>query len=38
MDIGGAVGSLASALGMSHSSDTSKTAFEEEEEWEEEEA
>ena len=38
MDIGGAVGSLASAIGMSHSSDTSKTAFEEEEEWEEEEA
>ena len=38
MDIGGAVGSLASALGMSHSSDTSKTAFEEEEDWEEEEA
>jgi hypothetical protein len=38
MDLGGAVGSLASALGMSHSSDTSKTAFEEEEEWEEEEA
>ena len=38
MDIGGAVGSLASALGMSHSSETSKTAFDEEEEWEEEEA
>jgi len=38
MDIGGAVGSLASALGMSHSSTTSQTAFEEEEEWEEEEA
>ena len=38
MDIGGAVGSLAAAIGMSHSSDTSKTAFEEEEEWEEEEA
>ena len=38
MDFGGAVGSLASALGMSHSSDTSKTAFEEEEDWEEEEA
>ena len=38
MDLGGAVGSLASALGMSHSSDTSKTAFEEEEDWEEEEA
>jgi len=37
MDIGGAVGSLASAIGMSHSSDTSKTAFEEEEEWEVEE-
>tara|TARA_Y100000310_G_scaffold301176_1_gene337404 strand:+ start:138 stop:677 length:540 start_codon:yes stop_codon:yes gene_type:complete len=36
MDLGGAVGSLASALGMSHSSDTSKTAFEEEEDWEEE--
>mgnify|MGYP006404756747 CR=1 FL=1 len=38
MDFGGAVGSLASALGMSHSSTTSQTAFEEEEEWEEEEA
>jgi len=38
MDLGGAVGSLASALGMSHSSETSKTAFDEEEEWEEEEA
>ena len=38
MDFGGAVGSLASALGMSHSSSTSQTAFEEEEEWEEEEA
>jgi hypothetical protein len=38
MDIGGAVGSLAAAIGMSHSTDTSKTAFEEEEEWEEEEA
>ena len=38
MDIGGAVGSLASALGMSHSSTTSEAAFAEEEEWEEEEA
>ena len=38
MDFGGAVCSLASALGMSHSSTTSQTAFEEEEEWEEEEA
>ena len=38
MDIGGAVGSLASALGMSHSSTTSEAAFDEEEEWEEEEA
>ena len=38
MDFGGAVGSLASALGMSHSSEISKTAFDEEEEWEEEEA
>jgi hypothetical protein len=37
MDLGGAIGSLASALGMSHSSDTSKIAFEEEEDWEEEE-
>jgi len=38
MDLGGAVGSLASALGMSHSSETSQAAFDEEEEWEEEEA
>ena len=38
MDFGGAVGSLASALGMSHSSETSQAAFDEEEEWEEEEA
>jgi len=38
MDIGGAVGSLASALGMSHSSTTSEAAFAEEEDWEEEEA
>jgi len=38
MDIGGAVGSLASALGMSHSSNTSEAAFAEEEDWEEEEA
>ena len=38
MDLGGAVGSLASALGMSHSSDSSQAAFDEEEEWEEEEA
>ena len=36
-NFGGAVGSLASALGMSHSSTTSQTAFEEEEEWEVEE-
>ena len=32
MDFGGAVGSLASALGMSHSTDNSKLAFEEDEE------
>jgi hypothetical protein len=38
MDIGGAVGSLTAALGMSHSSATSQAAFDEEEEWEEEEA
>ena len=38
MDLGGAVGSLASALGLSHSSATSQAAFDEEEEWEEEEA
>ena len=37
MDFGGAVSSLASALGMSHSSTTSEAAFAEEEEWEEEE-
>ena len=37
MDFGGAVGSLASALGMSHSSEISKTAFDEEEEWDVEE-
>ena len=37
MDFGGAVGSLASALGMSHSSEVSKTAFDEEEEWDVEE-
>ena len=38
MDFGGAIGSLASALGMSHSSTVSEAAFDEEEEWEEEEA
>tara|TARA_R110001583_G_scaffold179135_1_gene335678 strand:+ start:1982 stop:2521 length:540 start_codon:yes stop_codon:yes gene_type:complete len=32
MDFGGAVGSLASALGMSHSTENSKMAFEEDEE------
>jgi hypothetical protein len=32
MDFGGAVGSLASALGMSHSTENSKIAFEEDEE------
>ena len=32
MDFGGAVGSLASALGMSHSTENSKGAFEEDEE------
>ena len=37
MDIGGAVGSLASALGMSHSSTVSEAAFDEEEEWDVEE-
>ena len=37
MDFGGAVGSLASALGMSHSSTVSEAAFAEEEEWDVEE-
>ena len=37
VDFGGAVGSIASALGLSHSSATSEAAFVEEEEWEEEE-
>ena len=32
MDIGGAVGSLAAAIGMSHSTENSKMAFEEDEE------
>lgn len=36
MDFGGAIGSLASAIGASHSSDGSKAAFSEEDEWEEE--
>jgi len=36
MDIGGAVGSFTAALGMSHSSESSQAAFDEEEEgWEE---
>jgi len=38
IDFGGAIGSLASAVGASHSSDGSKATFSEEEEWEEEEA
>lgn len=38
MDFGGAVGSVASALGLSHSSEGSEAAFTEEDEWEEEEA
>jgi hypothetical protein len=37
MDFGSAVGSLASALGMSHSSVVSEAAFDEEEEWDVEE-